>query len=199
MKFGSFPLHFYNLISFIFSSAAEQERHPSSVSYGHDFLIISGWNIVVYVPSLSNTIIRLCTPITFAAIPRQLSLLAINVSSKSCATCKSSFVATSDLTPRKIGSCVTYLIIMSLNYILQEFFICRAELVIRNLARHDPFDVVVLQLLWSTIGNGSIEQCQMYRQVRIFVDYVHKNISNRQRYCKFFLAFTNECLLLSLS
>ena len=35
----------------------------------------------------------------------------INVSSKSCATCKSSFVATSDFPARNIGSCISSFII----------------------------------------------------------------------------------------
>lgn len=46
----------------------------------------------------------------------QLCLCAINVSSKSCATCKSSFVATSDFPARNIGSCIRALTI----YILRS-------------------------------------------------------------------------------
>jgi len=47
----------------------------------------------------------------FAAMPTQLSLCAISVSSKSCATCRSSVVASSDFPARKIGSCISSLII----------------------------------------------------------------------------------------
>ena len=46
-----------------------------------------------------------------AAMPTQLSLCAISVSSKSCATGKSSFVAASDLPARNIGSCISSFII----------------------------------------------------------------------------------------
>ena len=49
----------------------------------------------------------------FAAMPTQLSLCAISVSSKSCATCRSSFVATSDFPARKMGSCISSLIIFA--------------------------------------------------------------------------------------
>ncbi len=49
--------------------------------------------------------------IIFAAIPTQLSLCAINVSSKSCATCRSSFVATSNFPARKMVSCISSLTI----------------------------------------------------------------------------------------
>ena len=44
-----------------------------------------------------------------AAMPTQLSLCATSVSSKSCATCKSSFVAISDFPARKIGSWINSL------------------------------------------------------------------------------------------
>ena len=37
---------------------------------------------------------------------------------------------------------------------------------------------VLLQFLWFAIGNGGIEQRQMYRQVGIFVYDVHKHITN---------------------
>ena len=56
----------------------------------------------------------LATPIIFAAMPTQLSLCAISVSSKSCATCKSSFVASSDFPARKMGSCISSLTILHL-------------------------------------------------------------------------------------
>ena len=114
LEFGDLPPHFNDLIAFAFSWGAQQRKTTSSASYGPDFLIISGLNIVIYVHSLSNTIIRLRTPIIFATIPTQLSLLAINVSSKYCTTCESFFVAFSDFTPRKIGSCITSLTIVNL-------------------------------------------------------------------------------------
>ena len=107
LEFGGFSLHFNGLIAFAFSWGAQQRKTTSSASYDHDFLIISGLNIVIYVPSLSNTITRLRTPIIFATIPTQLS-------SKYCTTCDSSFVAFSDFTPRKIGSCITSLTIVNL-------------------------------------------------------------------------------------
>ncbi len=100
LEFGGFSLHFNGLIAFAFSCGAQQRKTTSSASYDHDFLIISGLNIVIYVPSLSNTIIFLRTPIIFAAMPTQPSLLAISMSSKSCATCKFSFVVGSNSTPK---------------------------------------------------------------------------------------------------
>lgn len=115
LEFGGFSLHFNGLIAFAFSWGAQQRKTTSSASYDHDFLIISGLNIVIYVPSLSNTITRLRTPTIFASIPTQLSLCAISVSNKSYATCKSSFVATSDFPARNIGLCINSL---SLNILL---------------------------------------------------------------------------------
>ena len=47
----------------------------------------------------------------------QLSLCAINVSSKSYATCKSSLVATSDFPARKIGSCMSSLIMIFSSFV----------------------------------------------------------------------------------
>ena len=43
------------------------------------------------------------------------------------------------------------------------FFVCRAELVICNLAWRDPLDIVMLQLLWFSLGNGGVEQRKMHR------------------------------------
>lgn len=61
------------------------------------FLMISGLNITMYLEARSlssrKAIMRLRTPIMLAAIPTDLSLCAINVSSKSCATCNSPFMA----------------------------------------------------------------------------------------------------------
>lgn len=74
LGFGSLPFDFDGMIAFALARIASRDRQPSSVSYGPDFLIISGLNIIIYVPSLSNTIIRLRTPIIFAAIPTQASL-----------------------------------------------------------------------------------------------------------------------------
>lgn len=73
-EFCGLPSNFNSLITFAFVGDAQQRKTTSSPSYGPDFLIISGLNIVIYVPSLSNTIIRLRTPIIFAAIPAQASL-----------------------------------------------------------------------------------------------------------------------------
>ena len=54
--------------------------------------------------SSRKAMMRLRTPIIFAAMLTQLSLRAISVSSKSCATCKASFVATYDFPARKMGA-----------------------------------------------------------------------------------------------
>jgi len=53
--------------------------------------------------------------------PTHLSLCAINVSSKSCATCISSFVATSDFPARKMGSCMSSL---TISLLLTEYSYC---------------------------------------------------------------------------
>lgn len=97
-----------------------EKRKTSLLGVIHTvFFIISGLSITVYVgarpPSSRNAIIRLRTPIMFAAMPTQLSLCAINILSKSCTTCRSSFVATSDFLARNIGSCINSL---SLNILL---------------------------------------------------------------------------------
>ena len=47
----------------------------------------------------------------------------------------------------------------------------------------------MLQLLRNAIGNGGIEQCQMYGNVGIFVDNIHKHIADGQRDGKLFPAF----------
>ena len=84
----------------------------SSVSYGLSFLSMTGFSIVIYLPSSpTNAIMLLRMPIMLAAIPTQVSLCAINVSSRSLATCKSSFAAFSDFPARKSGSCINSLII----------------------------------------------------------------------------------------
>ena len=92
-----------------------RERQLSSVLCAPSFLMISGLSITVYVGarplSSRNAIMRLRTPIIFAAIPTQLSLCAISVSSKSWATCRSSFVATSYFPARNIGSYISSFII----------------------------------------------------------------------------------------
>ena len=81
------------------------------------FFIISWLIITVYLGvrllSSGNAMIRFLTPILFATIPTQLSLCAISVSSKSCATYKSSFIANSDFSARKIRS---YIILWSLQF-----------------------------------------------------------------------------------
>lgn len=61
----------------------------------------------------SSALIKKCddafsTLIIFAAIPTQRSLCTTSVLSKSCAICKSSFVAISDFPARKIGSCISF-------------------------------------------------------------------------------------------
>ena len=62
-KFGGLPLYFDGLMALAFTRAAEKKKTLASVSYGPDFLIISGLNIVLYVLSLSNTMICMRTPI----------------------------------------------------------------------------------------------------------------------------------------
>ena len=101
-------------IAFAFAGASEQRKTTF-------FCIIRSWffdNLGIehnHICSfIINTIIRLRTPIIFASIPTQLSLCAISVSNKSYATCKSSFVATSDFSARKTESLISTLIISSI-------------------------------------------------------------------------------------
>ena len=64
---------------------------------------------------------------------------------------------------------------------LQYLLIRRAEGIVRNLARRNPPDIVMLQLLRNAFGNGGIEQRQMHGNVGIFVDNIHKYIADGQR------------------
>ena len=117
-----------------FRGPPRRDKHPSSVSYIPDFAIISGFSITVYVGArpLSSRKAMMClrTPIIFAAMPTQLSLCAISVSSKSCATCKSSFVAISDFPARKIGSCISSLTILHLQIGICQYYNCLISLAI---------------------------------------------------------------------
>lgn len=54
LELGDLPLHFDGLIAFAFAGASEQRKTTFSASYDPDFLIISGLNIIIYVPSLST-------------------------------------------------------------------------------------------------------------------------------------------------
>jgi len=82
---------------------------------------------------------------------------------------------------------------------LQYFLIRRAELIVRYFARHNPFDIVMFQFLWFSFGDGGVEQREMYRQVGIFVDNIHKHITDEQSHGKLFLTLTNERLFLRLA
>ena len=53
----------------------------------------------------------------------------------------------------------------------------------------------MLQLLRFTFDYCGVKQSQMYRQVGVFMDNIHKHIINRQRHGKLFLTFTNKSLL----
>ena len=79
------------------------------------------------------------------------------------------------------------------------FFVCWAEVIIWYFTRRYPSDIVMFQLLRFSIGNGGVEQRQMYRQVGIFVDDVHKHVTNRQSHGEFFLTLANERLFLRLA
>ena len=58
----------------------------------------------MYVPMLSNAMMRLLTPIIFAAMPTQPSLCAASVSNKSCTIARSAAVAGSAFWDRKNSS-----------------------------------------------------------------------------------------------
>ena len=58
----------------------------------------------MYSPSQSKAMMRLLTPIMFAAMPTQPSLWAISVSRRSCAVLRSSAVAASAFWAKKVSS-----------------------------------------------------------------------------------------------
>ena len=49
----------------------------------------------------------------------------------------------------------------------------------------------MLQFLRLSLGDGGVEQCQMHRQIGIFVYDIHKRITNGQRYSKLFYFYYN--------
>jgi len=53
---------------------------------------------------------------------------------------------------------------------------------------------LLLQLLRFTLGNGGVEQRQMHRKIRIFVDDIHEYVTNGLRDGKFLPALADECL-----
>ena len=59
---------------------------------------------------------------------------------------------------------------------LQNLLISRAEIKFPDFRRGDPLQVHMLQFLWNTCGNSGVEQCQVYRQVWIFVGHFHEHI-----------------------
>ena len=75
------------------------------------------------------------------------------------------------------------------------FFVRRAKFVVRCFARSNPPDIVMFKLLRLTFGNGSVKECQMHRQVGIFVYDIHEYITNIKSYSKLFPALTNQGLL----
>ena len=81
-----------------------RERQPSWASYGPDCRTMTGLNITMYVPSLSKAMMRLQTPIMLAAMPTQLSLWAVRVSSRSWAVARSSAVAGAAFWARNVSS-----------------------------------------------------------------------------------------------
>ena len=80
-------------------------------------------------------------------------------------------------------------------YPFQYFLISRAELIVRDLARRDPLDIVVFQLLRFALCYCSVEQRQMHRQIRILMDHIHKDITNSQRHRKLFSTLADKGLL----
>ena len=65
---------------------------------------MTGLNMSMYSPSFSKAMMRLFTPIMFAAMPTQPSLWAISVSRRSCAVLRSSAVAASAFWARKTSA-----------------------------------------------------------------------------------------------
>ena len=104
-------LHLDGLISLALTGAAKKRQTAFLGVVRAVLLDDLGIEHTVYVGarplSSKNAMMRLRTPIIFAAMPTQLSLYATSVSSRSCATCKSYFVATSDFPARNIGSCIS--------------------------------------------------------------------------------------------
>lgn len=57
----------------------------------------------------------------------------------------------------------------------------------------------MLQLLRGTFPDDGMEQRQMDRQIRIFVDYIHEYLTDTQCDAQFLLTLPNERLLFSFS
>ena len=55
----------------------------------------------------------------------------------------------------------------------------------------------MLQLLRGTFPDDGMEQRQMDRQIRIFVDYIHEYLTDTQCDAQFLLTLPNERLLFS--
>lgn len=98
------PLHLDGLVSLRFPRAGQRQAALLRV-IRRGFLTITGLNMTMYSPMLSKAIMRLLTPIIFAAMPTQPSLCAVSVSSRSCATPRSAAVAGSAFWDRKIHLC----------------------------------------------------------------------------------------------
>ena len=98
------PLHLDGLIPLCFPRANQGQVALLRV-IRRGFLTISGLNMTMYAPTLSNAMMRLLTPIMFAAMPTQPFLCAASVSNKSCAMPRSSAVAGSGFQRQKIRLC----------------------------------------------------------------------------------------------
>lgn len=81
----------------------------------------------------------------------------------------------------------------------QNLLIRRAERIRINLIHSDPTDVVMLQFLGDSLSDGSMEQCQMNCQIRVFVRDIHEYLAHIQRDGQFLLTFPNERLLLGFA
>ena len=54
----------------------------------------------------------------------------------------------------------------------------------------------MLQFLGDTFPDSSMEQCQMNRKIRVFVNHIHEHLAHIQRDGQFLLTFPDERLLL---
>lgn len=57
----------------------------------------------------------------------------------------------------------------------------------------------MLQFLGDSLSDGSMEQCQMNCQIRVFVRDIHEYLAHIQRDGQFLLTFPNERLLLGFA
>ena len=57
---------------------------------------------------------------------------------------------------------------------LENIRVRRTEVILINFAWMNPADIIVLQCLRISIGNGALEQCEANQNIRVFVNNLHE-------------------------